>query len=81
VITVESGVKEITIYNGADNGQLTFIISFSGAYNAMKSVAALAATITLINLFWALLNQALSNLQRVPQVNLPSAWRRTDGES
>jgi hypothetical protein len=51
VITVESGTKEVTIYNGAESGQLTFIISFSGAYNAIKSVAAVAAAITLINLF------------------------------
>ena len=31
VITIESGVEEIEIYNGAESGPLHFIISFSGA--------------------------------------------------
>ena len=29
VITVETGIREITIYNGAETGPLTFDISFS----------------------------------------------------
>ena len=51
VITVDSGTKEVTIYNGAESGQLTFLISFSGAFDALRSIAAVAATVTLINLF------------------------------
>ena len=51
VITVDSGTKEVTIYNGADSGQLTFIISFSGAYNALTSIAAVATAVTLVHLF------------------------------
>lgn len=51
VITVDSGTKEVTIYNGADSGQLTFIISFSGAYNALTSIAAVVTAATLVNLF------------------------------
>ena len=51
VITVESGVKEVTIYNGAESGQLTFIISFSSAYNVLQGFAAtLAAGAALVNL-------------------------------
>ena len=52
VITVENGVKEVTIYNGAESGQLTFIISFSSAYNVLQgfaaTVAAGAALVSLI---------------------------------
>jgi hypothetical protein len=50
VITVDSGVKEVTIYNGAESGQLTFVISFSGAYNAISKVAAFAIAATVVNL-------------------------------
>ena len=50
VITVDSGVKEITIYNGAESGDLTFIISFSGAYDTLSKVAAFAVAATLFNL-------------------------------
>jgi len=43
VITVDAGnVQEVTIYNAADSGQLTFVISFSGAYSALSSIAAAA---------------------------------------
>ena len=31
VITIDSGVEDIVIYNGADSGILLFDISFSGA--------------------------------------------------
>ena len=44
VITVESGVREILIYNGAETGPLTFDISFSGATTLIAGVTALAAT-------------------------------------
>lgn len=50
VITVESGVKEVTIYNGVESGQLTFLISFSGAYDALSKVAAFTVAATLVNL-------------------------------
>ena len=50
VITVDSGVKEITIYNGAESGQLTFVLSLSGAYNAISKVAAFAIAATFVNL-------------------------------
>ena len=43
VITVETGVREIVIYNGAETGPLTFDISFSGASSFIAGVAALAA--------------------------------------
>lgn len=38
VITVESGVAAIEIYNGAEEGPLTFLISFSGA-SALSTLA------------------------------------------
>ena len=44
VITVESGVREILIYNGAETGPLTFDISFSGASTLIAGVTALATT-------------------------------------
>ena len=31
VITFESGINQMTIYNAAETGPLTFLISFSGA--------------------------------------------------
>ena len=43
VITVESGVTDITIYNAAESGPITFGISFSGASGLMASAAAIAA--------------------------------------
>lgn len=49
--TVESGVENITIYNGATTGQLTFILSFSGAYSALTKVVTFAAALTLLNFF------------------------------
>lgn len=50
IITVDSGIKEVTIYNGASSGQLTFLISFSGAYNVFSKAAAFAVAATLVNL-------------------------------
>ena len=44
VITIGEGdTKEITIYNGAESGPLTFDISFSGAYQLLAGAATLAA--------------------------------------
>ena len=43
VITIESGVTNIVIYNAAETGPITFGISFSGAYSLAASAAALAA--------------------------------------
>lgn len=43
VITVETGIREILIYNGAETGPLTFDISFSGAATIIAGVAALTA--------------------------------------
>ena len=43
VITFESGVADITIYNAAETGPITFGISFSGASTLVASAAALAA--------------------------------------
>ena len=45
VITFDSGENEIIIYNGAESGPLTFLISFSGAVatTVTASVAALSA--------------------------------------
>ena len=43
VITVESGVTDITIYNAAESGPITFGISFSGASGLVASAAAVAA--------------------------------------
>ena len=44
VITVESGIREILIYNGAESGPLTFDISFSGAASLLAGAAALTAS-------------------------------------
>ena len=46
-IDVESGVQNITIYNGAQNGQLTFVIAFSGALDVFQKVTAFAVTATI----------------------------------
>lgn len=51
VITVEGETRAITIYNGADSGQLTFTISFSGAYSALSSIAVAASAIAMVNMF------------------------------
>jgi hypothetical protein len=50
-ITVEDEVQEITIYNGADQGQLTFIISFSSAFSAFSSVALVTSAAAALVLF------------------------------
>ena len=39
VITVKSGIKKITLYNGAESGPLTFLISFSGAVTTAVTLA------------------------------------------
>ena len=45
IITFNSGVHDITIYNAAETGPLTFLISFSGAAATVgATVAALAFT-------------------------------------
>lgn len=43
VITVESGITEILIFNGAETGPLTFDISFSGASALLAGATLLAA--------------------------------------
>ena len=43
VLTVENGVLEIQIYNGADKGPLTFDVSFSGAAALASSMSLAAA--------------------------------------
>ena len=48
IITFQSGVNEIVIYNAAETGPLTFLISFSGA--AARLGAAIAA-VTFATLF------------------------------
>ena len=47
VITIESGVTEILIYNAAESGPLTFDLSFSSAATVMVSAAAIASTLLL----------------------------------
>ena len=47
VITIESGVTEILIYNAAESGPLTFDLSFSSAATVMASAAAIASTLLL----------------------------------
>jgi len=50
VITIESGVTDLTIYNAAESGPITFGISFSGAEAMVSSAAAVAAAaITLLS--------------------------------
>lgn len=39
VITIEREIKEILIFNGAEKGAQTFILSFSGAYSALSAAA------------------------------------------
>ena len=43
VITVETGIREILIYNGAETGPLTFDISFSGAIGLITGATTLLA--------------------------------------
>ena len=43
VITIESGVTDMTIYNAAESGPITFGISFSGASTLTAAAAAVAA--------------------------------------
>lgn len=43
VITIESGLTNLVIYNAAETGPITFGISFSGAYTLAASAAAVAA--------------------------------------
>ena len=43
VITVESGIKNLTIYNAAESGPITFYISFSGATALISSAVGIAA--------------------------------------
>ena len=44
VITVESGIREILIYNGAETGPLTFDISFSGAASLLAGAVAITTS-------------------------------------
>jgi len=53
VVTFESGVNEIMIYNAAESGPITFGISFSNAYYGMVTSAVTAAAIAVTALsFW-----------------------------
>ena len=45
VITFESGVTDIEVYNAAESGPITFGISFSAAYNALVTSAVASAAI------------------------------------
>ena len=45
VITFESGVTDLEIYNAAESGPITFSISFSGAFNAILASAATTAAV------------------------------------
>ena len=45
VITLESGVTDLEIYNAAESGPITFGISFSGAFNAIYATAATTAAV------------------------------------
>ncbi len=47
IITIESGVSKIEIYNAAESGPITFGISFSGASNLLASAATAAAVVLL----------------------------------
>ena len=50
VITLDSGVTEIWLYNAAESGPITFGISFSGAQGLLTSaLAASAAAITVLS--------------------------------
>lgn len=46
-IVVPDGERDLVIYNGAETGSLTFIISFSGAFNALSAVAGAVALLAL----------------------------------
>ena len=48
VITIESGVTKLTIYNAAETGPITFGISFSGA-SALAATATALAAISLLS--------------------------------
>ena len=43
IITIQSGIVDIEIYNAAETGPITFGISFSGATTMLASATALAA--------------------------------------
>jgi len=43
VIPIDAGIVDIEIYNAAENGPITFGISFSGASTLLASATALAA--------------------------------------
>ena len=48
MITVEREEREILIFNGSPQSQITFLISFSGAYSALSAAAVgVAAAMTL----------------------------------
>ena len=49
VITIESGIANIEIYNGAEKGPLTFDISFSGASYMSLGAATVAAALTYLS--------------------------------
>ena len=49
VINVESGVKELKIYNAAESGPITFGISFSGASELISASAMTVAALTLLS--------------------------------
>ena len=48
VITFESGVSEITIYNAAESGPLEFDVSFSAAASLLAAATAISAVLS----FW-----------------------------
>ena len=50
VITLESGVTDLEIYNAAESGPITFGISFSGA-SSLVSTALAAATVLALSSF------------------------------
>lgn len=46
VISFDSGVNEIVLYNAADSGPLNFDVSFSAASSLVAAGAAIAATLS-----------------------------------
>ena len=48
VITFDSGVNEITIYNAAESGPLEFDVSFSAAASLLAAATAISAVLS----FW-----------------------------
>ena len=46
VITFESGVSEITIYNAAESGPLEFDVSFSAAASILAAATAISAVLS-----------------------------------